>query len=172
MTWNLFLTKATSLRFISFRKNVFFLLLTVLVFSSCSFNSIYENTADIPKGNWNKNTPLSFTAPVTDTLHFFNIIFSIRNDNNYPYSNIFLLIDTRSPRGIVVRDTLELELCDSQGKWYGKGIGGIWQNKVYFRKNVRFPNSGNYVFKITQAMRDDNLAGIIDLGIKIEEFSK
>ena len=133
---------------------------------------MYENTVDVPKGLWNKSNTLKYSIPVTDTIAYYNIILSMRNNNNYPYSNICLFVDTRSPKGIAKRDTIELELCDDKGKWYGKGLGGIWQNKVYFKKNIRFPNSGIYIIGITQAMRDENLEGIIDTGIKIEQFSK
>jgi gliding motility-associated lipoprotein GldH len=133
---------------------------------------MYENTLDVPKGVWNKSNILRFGVPVTDTISSFNVIFSIRNNNNYSYSNLYLFVDTRSPMGISRRDTIEVELSDSKGKWYGKGIGGIWQNKVYFKKNIRFPKSGGYIFSITHGMRDENLEGIIDLGIKIEQFSK
>jgi gliding motility-associated lipoprotein GldH len=139
---------------------------------SCGIDSIYENTSDIPKGKWDKNTSVSFVVPITDTIKSCNIIFSIRNNNNYPYSNIFLFVDTRSPLGKTLRDTVEIELCDAKGKWLGKGIGGLWQNKFYFRKNIRFPYSGNYVFKVTQAMREDRLEGIIDLGIKAEYYKQ
>jgi gliding motility-associated lipoprotein GldH len=139
---------------------------------ACSFKSLYENTVDIPKGIWNKSNTVQFDVPVNDTVNAYAIIISIRNNNNYPYSNIYLFADTYSPKGDVVRDTIEFELCDSRGKWFGKGIGGLWQNQVYYRKNIRFPNSGTYRLYFTQAMRDDNLEGIMDIGIKIERNSK
>jgi gliding motility-associated lipoprotein GldH len=145
-------------------------MLVLASLSSCNFHSMYENTADISDAKWKRSNTVRFMVPVTDTINSYNIVFSVRNNNNYPYSNLFLFVDTQSPKGKSVRDTIEVELCDNLGKWYGKGIGGIWQNKVYYRKNIRFPFSGSYIVSISQAMRDENLEGIVDMGIKIENF--
>lgn len=149
-----------------------FLFCIIIAGAACSFKSLYENTTDIPKGVWNKENVIQFNVPVLDTINSYNIILSIRNNNLYPFSNIYILSDTYSPKGNVVRDTIQIELCDSHGKWYGKGIGGIWQNRIYYKKNIRFPVSGAYRFNFKQAMRNDDLEGIIDMGIKIERCSK
>jgi gliding motility-associated lipoprotein GldH len=140
--------------------------------ASCSFQSLFESTADIPGGIWNQGNKIFFEVPVTDTINNFNIIFTIRNNDEYPRSNIYLFVDTKSPNGNAVRDTMEIELCDSKGHWYGKGIGGLWQNKVYYQKNVRFPVSGLYTISLAHAMRYENLEGITDLGIMVEHSKK
>lgn len=139
---------------------------------ACNFNVLYDKAVDIPKGLWSVNTPVTFAFPVTDTQNPYSIIFTMRNNNNYPYSNLFVFVDTQSPDGHSRRDTVEVTLADIKGKWLGKGIGGIWQNKYYFRKNIRFPQPGEYKVKISQAMRDKNLEGIIDVGIKVEPFKQ
>lgn len=139
---------------------------------ACNFNTLYDKAVDIPKGLWSVSNPVIFAFPVTDTLSSYSIIFTLRNNNNYPYSNLFVFVDTQSPNGHSRRDTVEVALADIKGKWLGKGIGGIWQNNFYFRKNIRFPQSGDYQIKLSQAMRDKNLEGIIDVGIKIEPYKQ
>jgi gliding motility-associated lipoprotein GldH len=139
---------------------------------ACNFGSLYDKVVDIPEGKWNVSNPVSFAFPVTDTLSYYSIVFSLRNNNDYPYSNLFLFIDTYSPGGKTRRDTVEVTLADTKGKWMGKGIGGIWQNKYYFRKNIRFPQSGEYKVTVSQAMRNKILEGIIDIGINIEPFKQ
>lgn len=144
----------------------------MLLLYACNVNDLFDKAVDIPKGKWNVSNPVTFVFPVSDTLSYYSIVFSLRNDNNYPFSNLFLFIDTKSPRGQTRRDTVEVTLADPKGKWMGKGIGGIWQNKYYFRKNIRFPQSGEYKIIISQAMRNKDLEGIIDVGIKIEPFKQ
>jgi gliding motility-associated lipoprotein GldH len=140
-----------------------------LTLTSCRYKSLYENTVDIPKGSWNQNFVLKFDIPVQDTENNFNIVFSIRNNDNYPYSNLYLFIDTKAPNGNTLRDTMEIELSNSSGKWLGKGIGGLWQNLIYYRKNIKFPVLGTYSISVKQAMREENLDGIVDMGIKVEQ---
>jgi gliding motility-associated lipoprotein GldH len=144
----------------------------MLLLYACNVNDLFDKAVDIPKGKWNVSNPVTFVFPVSDTLSYYSIVFSLRNDNNYPFSNLFLFIDTKSPGGQTRRDTVEVTLADPKGKWMGKGIGGIWQNKYYFRKNIRFPQSGEYKIIISQAMRNKDLEGIIDVGIKIEPFKQ
>lgn len=138
--------------------------------TSCNFDSIYEKSQDIPKEEWNKNQAIKFEVPITDTINGYRILVNVRNSNEYPYSNLFLFVTTFSPQGKSVKDTLEMTLADDKGKWLGTGFGGIWSTKAALRNNmaIRFPASGTYKVEVVQAMRDDVLAGIKDIGIKVE----
>lgn len=148
------------------------LFLFIFYFTACRFEGIYEQTTDIPKAIWNKNIPVHYIIPVTDTISGFNLIFSLRNNNNYPFQYLHLFVDIYSPDGSKLRDTVSIKLAELNGKWIGRGITGIWQNKVYFKKNIRFPRSGDYKIDIFQAMRNDNLEGIIDFGLQVKKVKK
>lgn len=93
---------------------------------------------------------------------------SLRNDNDYPYSNCFLFVNTISPKGIIIHDTIEFSLADEHGKWLGHGFGGVWSTEFY-KKNIRFPVKGPYKIEVIQAMRDEPLVGIMDVSIRIEK---
>lgn len=67
------------------------------------------------------------------------------------------------------RDTVELTLADPSGKWLGSGMGDIWDNRVLFKQQFRFPEKGTYIFTLEQAMRIDPLPQIMDVGIRIEK---
>jgi gliding motility-associated lipoprotein GldH len=148
-----------------------FLILGIFIFyfTACRFNSIYEESYDIPKAIWSKNKPVSFSVPATDTLAGFNLVFSLRNNNDYPFQYLHLFVDTYSPEGKKLRDTVSIKLAEDNGKWLGSGISGIWENEIYFKKNIRFPRSGQYRVDVYQAMRDDNLEGILDFGLIVEK---
>ncbi len=145
-------------------------LVAMVMAAGCSFNSVYEHSQDIPNEEWNKNIPVKFEIPVTDTINGFKIVVNVRNSNEYPYSNLFLFLTTYSPQGNSIRDTIEMKLADDNGKWLGKGFGGVWSSEIVLRSNrvIRFPSSGTYKVDIVQAMRDDVLRGIKDIGIKVE----
>jgi len=146
-------------------------LLFLVAATSCKINSIYEKSEDIPKEEWNKNLAVKFDIPVTDTINGYRIVVNVRNSNEYPYSNLFLFISTQSPQGASIRDTLEITLADDKGKWLGKGFGGVWSSETAMRNNmvIRFPASGIYKVEVYQAMRDDVLKGIKDIGLRVEK---
>ena len=90
-------------------------------------------------------------------------------EGGYSYSNIFLFVTTTSPGGQWIKDTLEMPLANSRGKWLGSGIGDLYFIRQLFKYNVRFPTSGVYTFKIVQGMRDTDLKGIRDIGLRLEK---
>jgi len=60
-------------------------------------------------------------------------------------------------------------LTDNAGKWIGnKEIGGI-DNQILFKRNIRFPSAGTYLFKFEQGMRTDALEYINCIGLRVEK---
>jgi gliding motility-associated lipoprotein GldH len=48
----------------------------------------------------------------------------------------------------------------------------VLDNHILFKENVRFPNSGTYVFEFEHGMRTGSLTAIIDLGISLEKHRR
>ena len=84
-----------------------------------------------------------FKIPVRDTLNSNNIYLILRTGSSYPYRNIFLFVTTTSPDGKSITDTLQYDIADEKGNWYGKGFGDIHELKLPYKSNVFFPVSGN-----------------------------
>ena len=117
------------------------------------------------------NKPLVFDVPVSDTVNKYNIFITVRNTSNYSFNNLYLFIDINSPMKITERDTMECILADADGKWLGNGLGDLWDNKILFKRNVKFQKTGIYEFILNQAMRVDSLPMITDAGLSIEKSS-
>lgn len=115
------------------------------------------------------NKPLVFNVPVSDTVNRYNIFITVRNADSYDFNNLYLFIDINSPMKITERDTMECILADADGRWLGNGLGDIWDNKILFKKNIKFQKPGTYQFIINQAMRVDSLHMIMDAGLSIEK---
>ena len=145
------------------------LLGTMAVYSACNPNLVFEQYQPVKNRNWDKDSVLVFTIPVSDTTDNHNIYINVRNDIDYAYSNIWLFINIEQPNGTSLEDKFEITLADPAGKWLGKGFGGLKTREVLFRRNVFFPMSGNYKITIQQGMREDVLTGISDVGVRIEK---
>lgn len=138
---------------------------------ACDRNQVFEEYKTIPQKNWHKDSLVVFNIPVTDTTQNHNLIVNIRNDINYKYSNLWLFIEVQQPGGEAIKDTFELSLADPSGKWLGDGFGGLKTRHVIFRRNVYFPATGNYQINIQQGMREELLAGISDVGFRVEKLN-
>ena len=141
----------------------------ILLLAGCNFDCMFDKSLEIPNSQWSKKQPLVFDVPVMDTIHGFNLLLNVRNTNKFPYSNCYFFISTRSPKGIILRDTLQYIFANETGKWLGKGFGGVWSNYFHYKNNIRFPYKGNYKVEIYQAMRDEPLNGLMDVGFRIEQ---
>jgi gliding motility-associated lipoprotein GldH len=113
-----------------------------------------------------------FKVPITDTINSNNVIFTIRSGSSFPFRNIYLFVTTTSPDGRIVSDTLQYNLADEKGKWYGKGFGDIHELYLPYKSNVYFPLKGTYEFKIQHGMRIEDLKGFYAFGLRIEKLNK
>ena len=151
----------------------FILILTfLLLLLSCKSNIVYTNSQAMADETWKLTNIPTFKVPITDTLNSNNVIFIIRNGSSYPFRNIFLFVTTTSPDGKKITDTLQYNLADEKGKWYGKGAGDIHELNLPYKSNVFFPKKGTYDFKIQHGMRVENLKGVYDFGLRIEKVKK
>jgi len=147
----------------------FLFILSFWVLQSCDSKRFFEENKRIEKSVWNNKDKAIFDVLITDILSSYDFSINLRNSGDYQYSNIYLFLKTVFPDGKVARDTIECQLADYDGKWLGSGISNLKFNRFLFQKGVRFPQKGQYVFEVEQAMRVNDLKGISDIGIRIEK---
>ena len=140
----------------------------LLLFSGCSNDSETVEMKNL-NGLWTKKAEQKFDFAVADAQAPKNIIFVVRNNNDYPYSNIrfivnFLEMKTQKK----TTDTLNYILAKPNGEWLGKGFGDTKETLFQYKVNYKFPTNGDYSIGIIHAMRTDSLKGIEDIGVKIE----
>ena len=144
--------------------------LLLVILSACDANRVFDEYQPIFEESWHKDSSLVFTIPITDTIQNHNLYLNVRNDINYGFSNLWLFIDIEQPNGIARRDTFEMALANPSGKWLGEGFGGYKTRQSIYRRNVFFPNSGDYKISIQQGMRPTQLEGISDVGLRVEKM--
>ena len=145
--------------------SVFFVLLFLMSCENASQKVEMKNL----KGTWNKKTEQKFDFKINDAQNSKNIIFVVRNNNDYPYSNIRLIVNFLDKKTkIKSTDTLNYILAKPSGEWLGKGFGDTKEILFQYKLNYKFPGNGDYSIGLVQAMRNDNLPGIEDIGVKLE----
>ena len=140
----------------------------ITLFTSCDSNRVYEKNTELPDYVWDKDNKLRFDVNIQDSVSMHNIYINVRNASSYQYSNLFLFVLSRSPKGDILKDTVELTLANEKGQWLGEGLGDIWDIQIPYKIKIRFPVKGIYTFQLEQAMRHDKLPFIMDAGIRIE----
>ena len=103
---------------------------------------------------------------MTDTMPC-DILLCVRHTEAYPYQNMWLFCSLGTDSAAIWTDTLEFYLADDRGRWLGNGGLKLIEMPVIFAQNYQFPDTGNYVFTIRQGMREEQLRGISDVGLII-----
>lgn len=147
----------------------------VLCFLGCDDNRAFHQYQSLSHG-WDENDTISFqfNGPKASGGH--DLFIHIRNDDRYPYSNLFLIVEMRYPQGNIKIDTLEYAMAYPDGRWMGKGFTDIKESKLWYQEGFFFEEGGDYSVHIAHAMRTNgqtqgigNLEGILDVGFCIEE---
>lgn len=146
-------------------KSKFLFLFFCLFLFSCEDAAVYESYVSIGD-KWEKEEEYYFTFTIPDTSIPYEVTLDIRNNNLYPYQNLWLFRQEEQPSGQIRRDTMECMLADDYGKWYGKGIS-LYQMSFPLHTRYFFPDTGTYTFSFRQGMRNDNLPGIQEIGLRI-----
>lgn len=146
------------------------ILLAATVTSSCvNDNIIFDESVIIDNASWNNEDMPYFDVEVEDTISNYAFYLNIRHLENYRYSNFYMFLHSTFPNGSLTHDTIECFLAYPDGRWIGEGSGSMRASKILLNNNLRFPLKGTYHFEIEQAMRDDVLEGITDIGIQFEK---
>lgn len=150
------------------------LLIAFAFLFSCDSNRVYDKYESLPNA-WNKDSIISFKLENIDSLTNYNLFINIRNNNDFAYSNLFLIAQIQFPQGKVITDTLEYRMAAPNGEWLGTGFGDVKENKLWYKENVQFNEPGEYEVSIQHAMRKSgseegikDLEGITDVGFRIE----
>lgn len=144
------------------------------VFISCNSNSVFDSYKTVPN-KWDKDSIISFKMNPPDSINSYNLFVTLRNDSSYKFSNLFLIVGINFPNGKVIKDTLEYQMAEPNGTFLGTGFSDIKENKLWYKENVVFSESGVYIVSIQHAMRENGkvngvkeLEGITDVGFRIE----
>ncbi|MEO8590308.1 MAG: gliding motility lipoprotein GldH [Flavobacteriales bacterium] len=144
----------------------------VALLTGCADGVVYQADVPVPDGSWDRTFTPKFEFDISDTLLQHDVYIDVRHTGQYAFSDLFLFVDLEGPGGRAMRDTVDCLLADPTGRWYGKGSGFIFADrfkaKVLYKLRNRFPSRGRYSIKLEQAMRTEQLQGVLDIGVSVE----
>jgi gliding motility-associated lipoprotein GldH len=154
-------------------KNSAILLLVTTLLFSCDKKRVFDEYKSVGSA-WHKDSIVSFNLPELDSTKRYNLFVTLRDNNNYPFNNLFLIVALEMPNGFTKVDTLEYQMANPDGSLLGDGFTDIKESKLFYKENVRF--RGKYKVYVKQAVRETGkvpgvelLEGITDVGFRIEK---
>jgi gliding motility-associated lipoprotein GldH len=135
---------------------------------SCDSNRVVDEYISLGEEGWKYDQKVSVGFQIQDTTQFYNIYFNSRNTGSYPYQNIYVLMRITDPNGEVNENRLNFSLADKDGKWFGAGLGDLYDNQIKIVEGLKFLIAGEYQIELEQNMRDNPLQGLVEVGVRVE----
>ncbi|WP_428223804.1 gliding motility lipoprotein GldH [Flavobacterium sp.] len=152
----------------------FFALLLGITTVSCDETQVFDEYKTFEDG-WPKKEAVRFEFEQEASKKPLNLFVNIRNNNDYEFSNLFLIVKLEQPEGKILVDTLEYQMANPDGTLMGEGFSDVKESKLWYKENYQFPVKGKYAVTIQQAVRQNGklkgvevLKGVTELGFRIE----
>jgi len=130
---------------------------------------VFDEYVTIPDEGWSMDSMAVFKVNIKNNSKPYDVYLNIRNRSSYPNMNLWLFVDVISPSGKKMEQKVDCVLADDDGRWLGDGWGDLYLVEIPYQRTVKFAESGEYTFRIRQGMYDENIGGIHNIGIRIEE---
>ena len=151
-------------------RNLLFGLFVIQILASCSHDRIvYEEIFELEYEEWSYDDTLTFSFEIDDTSQVYRLLLYIDYRTDYRWQNLYTSVTTTMPGASPSSDVVSLELADKTGTWYGDCNREICQLNIPLQEQVKFPTTGTYQLSFEQYMREENLEGIREIGLKVVE---
>jgi gliding motility-associated lipoprotein GldH len=157
------------------KSSLILLLVFSVCFISCDKNKVFDEYKET-KGIWKKTDVIAFNFEQKDTVKPYNLFLNIRNNNKYPFNNLYLIVKLTQPDSLSKIDTLQYAMTKPDGSLLGSGFSDVKESKLWYQENFVFKKTGAYKLEIQQALREtgsisgiDELPGVTEIGFRIEK---
>ena len=142
-------------------------LAVVISMVACNSDIVYENSVRVANPIWYADSVARFDIEIADTTLAYQSGILISNSGDYTYQNLWLFVTEIAPDSTIICDTIQYFLADGYGRWLGSGIGSLYTNIYYYKEDLHYSQEGVYTYEIRQGMREDELKGIVNMGMQI-----
>ena len=152
-------------------------MLFAVLFFSCDEKQFFSEYKELD-GTWKKADTLRFTFEQNDTVNPYHLFLNVRNNNDYPFNNMYLIVSMKEPgkKPTIKVDTLEYLMANPDGTLMGEGFSDVKESKLWYLENFTFSKVGTHEVEVVQAVRATgnvegvpDLKGITELGLRIEK---
>ncbi|MCW5911937.1 MAG: gliding motility lipoprotein GldH [Cyclobacteriaceae bacterium] len=149
-------------------------LATAILLCGCDSSRVYEDYTEFKERAWKIQEPVTFEFEITNTQQQYNLYYEVRNSLDYPWQRIFVQYQLADSAGSTLAKKLVSNyLFEKSGKPLGRsGLGDVYDHQFMILQNYNFAQPGKYKFTLQQENRQDTLAGVLAVGLRVEVASE
>lgn len=137
--------------------------------SACDEHRVFEREIDFKKQEWLSSDTLDFVAQIEDQKPK-SLYINVRHRFDFNWRNVWLNLGIYFPNDSLYEMPINIPLSQPDGQWFGDCSGDICriQFPISTYTNYAFPDTGEYLFRLSHEMREDPLMEIMSAGIRVE----
>ncbi len=162
-------------------------ILLLLIVWSCEQPAHYERSYTFKKNLWEQNVKPRFVLDIKELGKEHVFVLTLRTTTDYKYSNLWVFLNTKNPKGETTREPIEIAVTNSDGSWAGKKTGTIVETEVVFIRSKEgdfevfdrpgnaprmlkcsLAEAGKYTFMIEQGITQMAIDEVLDLTLLVE----
>ncbi|MDX2061688.1 MAG: gliding motility lipoprotein GldH [Bacteroidia bacterium] len=117
---------------------------------------------------WRFADSVSVEHAITDTSQRYRLDLSLSVTDAYRYRNLYIKFRVEAPGGDATTSLPVFLLSDSAGSWRARrSWAGTYSFSTTLNPSAQFTQPGTYRFWLAQYMREDTLAGVHAVGLKL-----
>ncbi|MCH5715910.1 gliding motility lipoprotein GldH [Niabella hibiscisoli] len=148
----------------------YFLIFTffISIASSCKHVNVYEKQVDLPQHEWKRNQNAVIRFEITDSSSH-QLYLVVRHTQKFPFNKLLvrLLIQDTAKRTVGSMH-INAPLTHSNGSWNGIPMDDIYYSRIKVNPPV-FLRPGSYRFVLQQAMKEQTIPYILNVGIALNQ---
>ncbi len=139
--------------------------ISIIILSSLitSCNYVYRDFQEVKNLKWYKNDVKTFNINIKEDGNY-DLFFAMRHATGYPFTSIKTKILMQTPDNKTFEKEAEFIAANEKGAYIGEVTGQLWDIEEIFSQNY-FMKKGNYKISITQAMNEDPVILVVDIGL-------
>ncbi|MCU0447937.1 MAG: gliding motility lipoprotein GldH [Microscillaceae bacterium] len=147
-----------------FAQKIFFYLIIIGI-SACKSGNYYQKYEDIKLLDWKASKPTTFAVEIKETNPPLAIVAGFRYLPMIRHQALKFKLSIQSPSGKSVEQDYTVPIRNAQGEHLGSTMGEMTDLEQAINTSYQFLETGTYKFTLTQAMGEEDIAGIIEVGL-------
>lgn len=136
-----------------------------LAMIACDSTQIYQNWQDIAQLQWKRDNVIENKVKIEDASKKYKISLGLRYLPEMPEKEVNVLVSIVRPNQETEQKAYTIKLKDDNGEHLGEVMGELADITQVVEEDFSFSEVGEYTFLIAQAMPQETLGGILEVGL-------
>ncbi len=146
-------------------------LLFFLAFAACDSKNAYKSFEGLPKLNWEKTNVHTHKVELKEDNLRYKLIVELRHLSSIKYGQLGVRIEHTPPSGEPSTKEYILVLRLPDGSLIGEAMMDLCDTPCLLEEDLALAQ-GVHTFKIAHIMEEDDLSGIMEVGLILEKIGQ